>query len=318
MLYATLGSLHTGVDSDHSATNCRPSCHNRSSEAGLSLMPTPLRLRLETGNKLDLELYAYAETLFHERCRSLLGDRCCAVDVASESKSEPPEQKTAPRAVVSKSSWSDVDCRGEDGASEDKVGKEKRLTIVTGADSTHVVALWTLSLTVVAHSPCARMVVWDLGLQQEHRKVLSDMFDDIDRQLGMGPLHVIKTFDFSKYPHHFMMKAGAIDETGRPEGRTYGWKGQIIQNTADTHGGQILWLDGDNRVVGDLSHATDLLSRDGMLTVLTTGRAWRSTHETMLERFKVKLQAKVEDWNNLNAAILGFDTENEEIVNKVD
>ena len=60
MLYATLGSDHGHVlEADNMATNCHPACHNRTNPPG-TLMPLPLRGRLESINRLDIELYSYA------------------------------------------------------------------------------------------------------------------------------------------------------------------------------------------------------------------------------------------------------------------
>ena len=102
-------------------------------------------------------------------------------------------------------------------------------TILTGASSNHFVAVQNLLFTISQFEPAAKVIFYDLGLQQSESDWLSG---------DTPPFYLkdfqVRKFDFTKYPPHFNIAVNGGRMAFRPT---------ILNEAATEFGGMLLWLD---------------------------------------------------------------------------
>lgn len=162
----------------------------------------------------------------------------------------------------------------------------EKLTIVTASDSSHFKSLLNLLSSVSNFEPGIIVKIWDLGLNQKE-------LDEIRRRFSS---YQIFRFSFENYPQHFRNKSN------------YAWKPALIWQEFSTNDGLILYLDAGNLITDELFWLRKFISSKGFFSAYSSGQVSDWTHPSMLAYFEIPKRIYVKP--NLNAAILGFDTQN--------
>jgi len=168
----------------------------------------------------------------------------------------------------------------------------KRLTLVSGSDSSHARSLCNWLRSAARHEPDAEVVVYDLGLQPGEQEAIQQAHSRVE----------IRTFRFTNYPAHFNLKIA----TGQ-----YAWKPAIIYEVAKGRSQPICWMDAGNLITQPLTRIRQILARTGFYSPRSQGciRDW--THPKTLAALNFPTERLRR--RNLNGACVAFDPENKEV-----
>lgn len=173
------------------------------------------------------------------------------------------------------------------------------LQVVTATDESHFRSAMQLVNSLTEHCPQAAIVLYDLGLQEESRHLLSHR--------GV----TVKKFNFCDFPEFFQMSLNH---------GSYAWKPVIIQREALESNKQILvWLDAGCKVKARFSRFGSLVQKHKIFANPSS-----STYENWLHPAAAAAYSRVsilsfEQITNLSevrmlsAAFLGFDLKNKEV-----
>lgn len=165
------------------------------------------------------------------------------------------------------------------------ISPNRRMTIVTAADSTHEKSLGNLLDSITIHAPQAHVLIWDLGLSLNQRKILEEKFRS----------YAFKDFNFDLYPSYFNIKI----DSGQ-----YAWKPVIISESAKLLEGFLLWLDAGNKLIGKLDKVKKLINKNGLYSPYSGGNIKAFTHKSTLDYFSFPARKLLK--RNCNGAIIGF------------
>jgi hypothetical protein len=163
------------------------------------------------------------------------------------------------------------------------------LQIVTGADSSHFLALANLLHSIDTFEPHIHVTIWDLGLSSTERLDIETKF----------PRFIFKDFPYGSVPSYFNI---AVD-AGQ-----YAWKPVAIENSKNDLYPLILWLDAGNLLKSDLSLVGGIISKQGFFSPYSSGKIKDWTHPKTLSFLQA--DEAISEGPNCNGAIVGFDCEN--------
>ena len=141
-------------------------------------------------------------------------------------------------------------------------------------------------LSAERHARHCTIVVFDLGLSQTDRYVLSRRF----------PLARVQRFDFRAYPAH----VARVD--------TCAWKPVVIDETIRRRGESVLWLDAATIIHGPLEEAFAAIARDGVLTLVGRSPVVRWCHPRTLDLMNVPEEDRQKSCRI--GGVVGFDGDN--------
>ncbi|RUS27546.1 hypothetical protein BC938DRAFT_483088 [Jimgerdemannia flammicorona] len=180
-------------------------------------------------------------------------------------------------------------------------------TLVTGASANHFCSLESFLYALHELKPLVhpwefpRIVVYNIGLNRTQLPVLQQL-----RSSGLAD--EAHTFDYSRYP--------AFWNLHRARGQ-YAWKAGIVDEVRKNHGGVIVWLDSGDMPNPEFLRIMPRYIRDhGFWSPRSTGTMDQWVHPGMFEYFDAN-KAQYADKANCNGAALGFDSDNEKIVNEL-
>jgi hypothetical protein len=143
-----------------------------------------------------------------------------------------------------------------------------------------------LLLSAERHARHCTIVVFDLGLSQADRYMLSRRF----------PLARVQRFDFRAYPAH----VARVD--------TCAWKPVVIDETIRRRGESVLWLDAATIIHGPLEEAFAAIARDGVLTLVGQSPVVRWCHPRTLDLMHVPEEDRRKSCRI--GGVVGFDGDN--------
>lgn len=135
-----------------------------------------------------------------------------------------------------------------------------------------------------------KVIVYDLGLTENQVLQLKDTKN----------IELVK-FDFSKYPSFVSQK----QQSNENKIGAYSWKAVIIKDVFYKYKMQVVWLDSANLITKRFKLLRIALTRLGYFTSYSKDSVERWTHDSVIE--KLNLNSKLLKKINLNAAIIGFD-----------
>jgi hypothetical protein len=147
----------------------------------------------------------------------------------------------------------------------------QRLTLVTGADSSHFYSLLQFLTSVVEHEPSMPVIVYDLGLYPYEQAVLEERF----------PRFWVRRFRYEKYPPHVELR--------RDRGQ-YAWKPIIVWDVLKETAGPVCWMDAGNVLTARLTRIMGALRSHSFYSPRSSGTILDWTHPAMLEYFAVDAQ----------------------------
>lgn len=164
--------------------------------------------------------------------------------------------------------------------------RRRPLTIVTGADASHGASLGQFVASVVRHEPEARLIVYDLGLDQTHRSAIA----------ATAPRATLKRFAFERYPDWFDIRVSAGQ---------YAWKPVIVATELKDAPGPLVWMDAGNVLLGRLHRLYGHVARLGFYSPNSSGDLAQWTHPGTLAHLGLTV-----DWTagrrNVNGACVAF------------
>jgi hypothetical protein len=144
------------------------------------------------------------------------------------------------------------------------------LTLVTGANTgKYFDYLKQLLRNVIdiarKNNIIIRVVVYDLGLNEQEKEEIRYSFEDI----------ILEKFDFSKYPEHVSL------EKYNGKYCSYAWKPIIIYEVCEKYGGLVHWMDTRN-LYTDFNFLIKILQINHIYTPITSGSVEKWTHPTCM------------------------------------
>ncbi|TPW30991.1 DUF1647 domain-containing protein [Martelella alba] len=165
--------------------------------------------------------------------------------------------------------------------------RKSRLTIVTGADTSHAKSLCQFVESVGRYEAQSELVIYDLGLTREARSGVQ----------AAAPQARIERFDYENYPDWFDI---------RKQAGQYAWKPVILSSFIGRADGPVVWMDAGNLLNKPLNRLYRAILHDGFFTTRTAHDLARWTDAATLRYFsKDKVWAKGRA--NVNGACVGFD-----------
>ncbi len=140
---------------------------------------------------------------------------------------------------------------------------EGRLKLVTAADTSHFRSLIQFIKSVVRFEPRVPIIVYDLGLTEGERCLLSGRFSLCD----------MRRFDFAAYPPHLNLRIKAGE---------YAWKPVIVWDVLAVSDMPVCWMDAGNVLVDELDGILKALSVTGFYSPYSPGTIGEWTHPKML------------------------------------
>lgn len=174
--------------------------------------------------------------------------------------------------------------------------KKYSLTIVTAADSSHFKSVLQLINSILNFEPQSKIIFYDLGLQESEKKELQEL------------KIIYKTFNFDSYPNFYRLD--------QKDAGAYAWKPAIIYEEMLNEYSLLIWMDAGNKVTKNLKNIKYVLVLKGFFSPLSSGNIEQWTHEYTLE--KLSVSRKILKKRNLNAALIGLDTQNRKINNFIE
>lgn len=145
---------------------------------------------------------------------------------------------------------------------------DEPLTIVTGANAPFYHSLRDNLLgSIRVYEPEAKVVVWDLGLDQEQLDEMASLFPGID----------VRRFDFDSHPEHYKLKYSS-----------YAWKTACIYDTVKScNTDYILWLDAGCGLKGHLNCVRHILRKYGFFSPYSSTSVGALTYRTVIDAFSI-------------------------------
>lgn len=176
----------------------------------------------------------------------------------------------------------------DDNLRENRI-REREISIVTGADTTHFKPLLRLLYSVEINEPNAALFVYDLGLEQEELASLKKLF----------PFANIRYFDYGLFPEYFDIRVRSGE---------YAWKPVILHEVAQHADKYVIWMDAGNLVVKPLDDIRRILQEHGFYSPRSAGTVRDWTHPEMLR--KLNLAKTFYDKPNRTGGVVSLDTRN--------
>ena len=160
------------------------------------------------------------------------------------------------------------------------------LTLVTGADESHALPLRRFLRSVLEHEPGTETIVYDLGLKQKDRALISRHFN-------------LRTFDFAAHPDHCDIKVNAGQ---------YAWKPAILHQVASERSGNLVcWMDAGNIITEPLKELRWALALNGFYSPIGFWYFGDWVHPGMLRYFGLPTDWRHFKWT-LAACVVAVDT----------
>ena len=168
--------------------------------------------------------------------------------------------------------------------------EKAELTIITAADNQFFESLVQLIQSIRAHEPDAKIIVYDIGL------------DDLQiEKLKQFNLYQFKKFNFKKYPKFFSER----DEFGKLG--EYAWKSAMVHEVIENENNDIvMWFDAGNVITAPLQKLKKVISFNKFYSPLSTGNLSKWCHEKTLSYFNVP--QNLFNKPNLTGGVVGFDS----------
>lgn len=164
-----------------------------------------------------------------------------------------------------------------------------KISVVTGADSTHFKPLLRLLYSVEIHEPDAALFVYDLGMASDELATITKLF----------PFANIRHFDYRLYPEYFDIKVNSGE---------YAWKPVILHEVAQHVDNYVIWMDAGNLVVKPLDDIRTILHEYGFYSPRSAGTVRDWTHEGMLRMLNLAEEFYGEP--NRTGGVVSLDTRN--------
>jgi len=164
--------------------------------------------------------------------------------------------------------------------------KSAPLTIVTGASENHATQLLRFLRSALDHEPGTEVIVYDLGLSEDHRETIRGRF-------------TLRPFEFEAYPSYFDILVNAGE---------YAWKPTIVKQVAAERKGNIVcWMDAGVIIAEPLWKLRSAVGLNGFYAPVGYWHFGDWVHPEMLKFFDLP-----PDWNHcrwtLQAGTVAFDT----------
>ena len=138
------------------------------------------------------------------------------------------------------------------------------------------------------HEPTSRIVVFDLGLDEDFVKGLSDDFPGL----------LIRRFPYENFPRSYDIKIAAGN---------YAWKPASIELVKPWEG-DVVWFDAGNVVTGKLTFLRKTLRNYPFFSPHSVGKIVDWTYPSVL--VKLAVDKKLSRQRNLAANVIAFDSSN--------
>ena len=161
------------------------------------------------------------------------------------------------------------------------------MIIITGADHTHARSLRQMVASVKRHEPDVSLIVYDLGLTDYQRWLLTRRHPKLD----------LRRFPFERYPAHLNIRIN----TG-----VYAWKPVIVWDVLKSAQEPVCWMDAGVFLMQPLTALRAAVRRAGFYSPRSPGTIADWTHPKMLAYFGLD-----EAWRigkpNLRGGCVAFD-----------
>lgn len=167
-------------------------------------------------------------------------------------------------------------------------GGDRPLTIITASDRSHQKSLRNLLLSLESHEPLSKVIVFDLGLEDDFVKGLNGDF----------PRLIIRPFPYENFPNSYDINVAAGN---------YAWKPASIE-LAKPWEGDVVWFDAGNVITGRLSFLRKTLRKHPFFSPYSVGKIVDWTYPSVL--VKLTVDNKQSRQRNLAANVIAFDSTN--------
>jgi Protein of unknown function (DUF1647) len=159
--------------------------------------------------------------------------------------------------------------------------------VVTGASDNHADVLQKALLTSLLKIPEQKVIVYDLGLNQQNREKISS-FNSVEE---------IRYFNFSLYPSFFDIRVNAGE---------YAWKPVIIREVLEDHP-IVLWLDAGDALRGaSLANFVSRVMTNGVFSASSGPPMRPLTHPGTVTKLGQKYEEFDLDASNCAANVAGY------------
>jgi len=143
--------------------------------------------------------------------------------------------------------------------------------------------------------------VYDLGdLSNEYKEKLIKNFPNI----------ILKIFDYSKYPSYFNIQINAGE---------YAWKPNIINevleelNINTEEDNYLFWCDAGDKINYDINTLLNIIKNNKIYSPSSSGNVSTWTYYKVLEYFDIQNNREILNFQNKNAAVIGFYINSDEV-----
>lgn len=177
--------------------------------------------------------------------------------------------------------------------------KLDKLVFITGASSSHQKSLLKLIESINIYVPDSEIYVFDLGLQKHYR----DILENINLKFK---LNILK-YNFGEKPRWMNI--------GNNNKGFWAWKSDCIKIVESIYKNKdpnthvtFIWFDAGNKMVGNPVLVQRYIQKYGFWSAASTGKVKDWTFHKTIDL--VIGDQKFNDYENLNGAMLGFNTRN--------
>ena len=172
--------------------------------------------------------------------------------------------------------------------------KNTKLRIVSGCDSSHFRSMLQLCNSVLNCDDNLKITIYDLGLT----------ISEIQQLKKLNNVESIKEFNFNNYPKFMKLSS--------PNAGAYAWKPMIIEKEMNFSEELLVWMDAGNTIT-KINKLKNYIVLKGFYSPYSSDTVERWTHYKTLKLLNIN--DNILKKRNLNAAIIGFDQSNIEVIN---
>ncbi len=174
-----------------------------------------------------------------------------------------------------------------------KIAKNKKVTIVTAADESHYKSAEQLIKSIFLTNKNFNVIFYDL-----------DKKNTFDFEINSTFNFKYKKFDFDNYPNFFSEKFFSDYDDSYKLGY-YAWKAAILQTVSKDLDGILIWCDAGNIISKKLSLLIKIITKKQFYSPISSNRVVHWTHNSLIE--KLELSKNILKKRNLSSGLVCFD-----------